>query len=150
EIIRDATHPLATHDRSTLNFRTIKDVRYFRGGSSLGLQEALNRHYQKDLSDRGWVTLGGHFLREFIDGLLTSTDPRNPHHPFLIRLLTAATSLNLTNPVDVIRIHAESPQHYIHLLQSDPKLLNRISDEVKEAFGEGLVINYTGGKQVWF
>lgn len=42
------------------------------------------------------------------------------------------------------------PSEYIHVLQVDTGLLDKISREVRDSFQKDLIINWGGGTQVWF
>jgi hypothetical protein len=71
-------------------------------------------------------------------------------NPFLTRRLDAEARIVATKPWDTIDLYQQPPGAYIHALQADESLLERVSREVQAAFGVGLVINWGGGRQVWF
>ena len=42
------------------------------------------------------------------------------------------------------------PSEYIHVLQVDTELLEKVSSEVRDSFQKDLIINHSGGRTVWF
>lgn len=61
---------------------------------------------------------------------------------FLVHKLDSISRIS-GHSAERIELHTHTPTAYIHVLQADDTLAARISSEVRGAFGEGLVINWT-------
>ena len=70
---------------------------------------------------------------------------------FLIHRLDTENRLAITQPKNSIdRSGDETPTEYIHVLQEDDDLREKLSAVVRNAFGADLIINHQGGRRVWF
>jgi predicted ATPase len=74
---------------------------------------------------------------------------RKPLLPLLMHLLDTGNRLRVGDYAESIPAQAQ-PRAYIHMLQASRSLELRVREEVKEAFGDDLLINWSGGQSVGF
>ena len=97
-----------------------------------------------------FVTTGGEIAVASVENQVGSDPLLSPLNPFLVHRLDTESRLGITRYANSINLLEEVPQQYIHVLQGDRELERSISDEVREAFGVALVINWGAGRQVGF
>ena len=73
----------------------------------------------------------------------------NAEGPFLCHRLGTEQRLNLVHTTESINVFHEPPSRYIHALQADDDILNKVSSQLREAFNVDL-IPYRAGRHVWF
>jgi hypothetical protein len=109
----------------------------------------LHHHHRIVESEEQFFVRGG-ILRSPALGGWWDSNAWAVFAPHFIHRLDTATRLHLVNPQSSIAIFRDAPQAYIHQLQIDPALHLVVSREVRDSFGESLVIDWTGGPQVRF
>jgi hypothetical protein len=130
----------------------IRNLEFFRDGTEEDLLAWLNKHYPKrTINGRAISTALGMLLPEEVARQAWgSSRHMTSLHPFLIHRLDVASRLALTQLMESIDLYIHHPMAYIHILQTDDPLLQRVTRELKNAFGVGLVINWGGGRSVGF
>lgn len=73
---------------------------------------------------------------------------RDDFKGFVISRLDTESRLRLSNPPHRIDPFNDKPQHFIHVMQANDTVYERIRREVKAAFDLDLVIDFAGGGQV--
>ena len=68
---------------------------------------------------------------------------------FLCHRLNTDERLQIVKPKPRIA-RTTDPSEYIHVLQVDTDLLDKVSAEVRDAFKNDLIINWSGDRKVWF
>jgi energy-coupling factor transporter ATP-binding protein EcfA2 len=128
----------------------VRDIDCFRHGTLEGLNSWLSEHYiQRTIDEQKlWTTIGIHMGEPHVAESWKQGNFMPPLYPYLLRLLDAESRLNVSRPVETIDLYRQPQGAYIHVLQMDEPLLQRVSQEVRDAFGVGLVINWGSGKQV--
>ena len=110
-------------------------IRYFISKNDVIIESSVGAIW-KDLKHKTEITT------------LTQSDGLLAYH-FLIHHLDTTSRLSLIASVPSKNAF-DNPSQYIHVLQMNEELRNKISIQVRKAFQKDLIINWGGGNRVWF
>jgi len=127
----------------------LKDLAYTKEGSSEDFEKWLEENYPKSEINGQirYQTKNSVIIENQIEKKWKNDqDIMN----FLVHRLNTEERLQIVKPKESIPVYQENPSEYIHVLQADDKLLKKISEETKNAFNKEVIINWGGGRKVWF
>jgi len=136
--------------------RVVETSTHFAEGYYDDIRIWLDQNYggtDDGAGHRVWQTVGGTLFSWSIEPVRNL--PRRPTlhtvreiRPFVVHHLGVEQRL-ADQSASSIALFQRRPEAYIHVLQMNDNLLEQVSQEVREAFGEGIVINRAGGAEVW-
>ena len=139
---------------SETNVKVITDVQMARIGTDDDFLAWADKRYSCYVIDgqKNYFTIGIQTTEGGLRNLwnFPSAIYQNGPSRFFISSLSTHARLEIGNPVQASLLYQSAPGQYIHLLQQDEALLNKVSGEVRRAFGKDLIINRGGAGQVWF
>lgn len=134
---------------------TISEVELFVEGIEKDFLEWLSKYYhtRETVNGINYVTLQGTLLPRQITSTwaqIASNKQPGEAQSFLMKRLDTGTRLQLGDITGSLEYGSIEPRAFIHVLQSNEKLREQVSKEVRDNFGFDLIINWGGGGQVWF
>lgn len=123
-----------------------------REGTQELFLEWLNAHYPtRVVQDQRFLDTKGARLRENSVGAVWSAgDTLTNAAAFLIHRLDTESRLTIAKRTPSLDPYNEPPRDYIHVLQANDSLSQRVSDEVRSAFNTDVIINWGAGREVGF
>ena len=124
-----------------------------REGEQEDLTLWLQDNYPSRLAPGGalqFLTKGGEVQASQIEGIWQQGDALPALQAFLVHRLGTEERLVIARRARAIDPYQTQPQAYIHMLQVNDNLRRRVSQEVRNAFGTDIVINWGAGPQVGF
>lgn len=131
----------------------VPSVGAVREGTAELFQQWLEHHYpcRADAEGRRHLrTKGARLAVNNVHGIWQTGDDLRGAQAFLVHRLGTEERLTITNRVDSIDPYRDQPRAYIHVLQAKDELKRKASDEVRNAFGADLIINWGAGRGVGF
>lgn len=123
-----------------------------RGGTEEEFLQWLEDHYPSR------VVRGQHFFHtkdarlavNSAGSIWAAGDALSAAGAFLIHRLDTESRLTIAKRTSSVDLYNEPPQAYIHVLQANDSLSQRVSDEVRSAFNTDVIINRGAGREVGF
>lgn len=99
---------------------------------------------------RHFRTKGGDLTADRVQRVWDRGETLREAQAFLMHRLGTEDRLTITNRVPPIDPYNDQPQAYVHVLQANDDFRQTASQEVRNAFGVDLIINWGAGSQVGF
>jgi ABC-type cobalamin/Fe3+-siderophores transport system ATPase subunit len=134
--------------RGNAPLAVVPDIQVSATGTHEEILDWLQRNYVVRDRDGGdvFVTMNHAFPRRRIDDSWKDTAGVRP---FLCHRLTTEDRLAVVS-IKESRGRNENPTEYVHVVQASDSILQELTREVQSAFDKKIVINWGGGKNVWF
>ena len=131
----------------------IPSVMVAREGTAELFLQWMEGHYPSRLdpqNQRHFRTKGGDLTANGVDKAWQRGEPLIAAHAFLVHRLGTEQRLTITNRVPSIDPYRGQPEAYVHVLQANDDFRQKACEEVRNAFGVELIVNWGAGSQVGF
>lgn len=126
----------------------VKYCNTYRNGDEEEFIKWLKNHYPSRDNNGStlFLTKNSHISEAQI---IKKFDRDNLYMPFLCLRLDTASRLSIAGTKESHSFD-QNPNDFIHILQGNSDLHEEVSNEILQSFGKQLLINWGGGRNVWF